>query len=59
MIIQLPKYALPERDPGPYDKDRVCGQQNCITRLNRNNPGPFCQLHWREHLPAEERDDAA
>ena len=59
MIIQIPEHLLPKRDPGPYPKDRVCKQEDCITRLHRNNPGPFCERHWLDNLPPEERDDAA
>ena len=59
MIIQIPPHLLPKPDPGPYAPGRVCVHKDCITRLNRNNPGPYCQLHWMDHLPPEERDDAA
>lgn len=39
MIETIPLHLQPERDPGPYPKDRACP---CGAILNRNNPGDRC-----------------
>ena len=59
VIIQIPLHLLPKPDPGPYQPGRVCAEKLCITRLHRNNPGPYCERRWLDNLPPEERDDAA
>lgn len=50
MVERVPLHLLPVRDPGPYDGDRRCREAACITRLHRNNPGPFCEYHRLELL---------
>lgn len=59
VVIQIPLHLLPKSEPGPYPPGRVCAEKLCITRLNRNNPGPYCHRHWFDRLPYDERDDAA
>ena len=55
VIIQIPLNDIPKPDPGPYEPGRVCREKLCITRLHRNNPGPYCERHWMDNLPPEER----
>lgn len=48
MIVSIPTEHLPRREPGPYASDRRCRHALCITRLHRNNPGPYCEAHRQE-----------
>jgi len=59
MIVHIPNKDMPKPDPGPYPRGRVCAAQDCITRLQRNNPGPFCHHHWLDQLPPDERGPEA
>ena len=59
LIIQIPEHLMPQPNPGPYPPGRICRDHHCITRLHRNNPGPYCERHWFDNLPPEERGDAA
>jgi hypothetical protein len=54
MIEHIPAHHLPQPDPGPYERGRVCSHARCITRLHKNNPGPRCELHTLMAMPQAE-----
>ena len=59
LIEHIPLSLQPQRDPGPFQCGRVCRHAHCLTRLNRNNPGPLCHRHLLLSMPAAERMDEA
>ena len=52
MIEQIPLHLQPERNPGLYEANRLCGV--CRAVLSRNNPRTTCAPCQLAAMPASE-----